>query len=101
MPRGGGRALIGETVEHVGFDKRVTLDGVLALAQAAVAPGPCSATRTSPMLCDANLERSRAGLRSHSPDGPPVLGEAPGLPGLVLTTGHFRYSILLAPIMAA
>ncbi len=92
VPRGGGRVLIGATVEHVGFDKRVTLDAIVGLGQAAMA--------ICPMLRAAGVERSWAGLRPHSPDGLPILGEAPGLPGLVLATGHFRNGILLTPITA-
>ncbi len=90
VPRPGGRVLVGATVEHVGFDKRVTLDAVTGLIQSALA--------ACPGLAAASLERSWAGLRPYSPDGLPILGEAPGTPGLVLATGHFRNGILLAPV---
>jgi glycine oxidase len=90
VPRQGGRVLVGATVEHVGFDTRVTLDAVRQLLDAALA--------LCPRLAGAALERAWAGLRPYSPDGLPLLGEWPGLPGLVLATGHFRNGILLAPI---
>jgi len=38
------------------------------------------------------------GLRPCTPDGLPVIGRAPGLPGLVIATGHAMKGVSLAPI---
>jgi D-amino-acid dehydrogenase len=39
-----------------------------------------------------------SGLRPCTPDGLPVIGRAPGLPGLVLATGHAMKGVSLAPV---
>jgi D-amino-acid dehydrogenase len=39
-----------------------------------------------------------SGLRPCTPDGMPVIGRAPGLPGLVLATGHAMKGVALAPV---
>lgn len=91
VPRVDGKLLIGSTVEDVGFDKDMTLEGVHKLSgrAAAIIPG-------SPRL---PLLGSWAGLRPATPDRLPFLGRA-GVDGLILATGHFRNGILLAPITA-
>ncbi len=91
VPRADGKLLIGSTVEDVGFDKDVTLEGVHALSGRAAAIIP-----ESPRL---PLLGSWAGLRPATPDRLPFLGRA-GMEGLVLAAGHFRNGILLAPITA-
>lgn len=42
-----------------------------------------------------------AGLRPSTPDGLPLVGELPGLPGLYLATGHGMLGVTLAPATAA
>ena len=39
-----------------------------------------------------------AGLRPCTPDGLPVIGRAPGLPNVVLATGHAMKGLSLAPV---
>jgi glycine oxidase len=89
VPRSDGRLLAGSTSEDVGFDKRVTREGVSAIRS--------MAEQIMPALSNERLPDSWAGFRPRSADGLPVLG--PGeVTGLFFATGHFRNGILLAPI---
>lgn len=90
IPRPSGEHIIGSTVEFVGFDKRVTVEGMTGILQ--------GITRLVPALHDAAMATNWACLRPAAPDGLPLLGGVPGRPGLVIATGHFRNGILLAPI---
>jgi len=90
IPRPSGEHIIGSTVEFVGYDKRVTVEGVTGILQ--------GITRLVPALHEAAMVTSWACLRPAAPDGLPLLGPVPGRPGLVVATGHFRNGILLAPI---
>jgi glycine oxidase len=91
VPRNDGRIVAGATVEHAGFDKRVTAGGVEKILSAAIdlAPG----------LANARIEETWAGLRPDSPDHLPILGPT-DIDGLLMATGHFRSGILLTPITA-
>jgi glycine oxidase len=91
VPRNDGRILAGATVEHAGFDKRVTAGGIEKILSAAIdlAPG----------LANARIEETWAGLRPDSPDHLPILGPT-DIDGLLMATGHFRSGILLTPITA-
>ena len=91
VPRNDGRILAGATVEHAGFDKRVTAGGIAKILSAAI--------ELAPDLANARIEETWAGLRPDSPDHLPILGPT-DLEGLVIATGHFRSGILLTPITA-
>jgi len=91
--RADGKVLVGTTDEpDAGFDQRNTLAAVRKLTQ--------FAERCAPMLKDATLVRTWAGLRPGTPDGKPYLGPVPGLDGLIAATGHFRSGLTLTPITA-
>jgi glycine oxidase len=90
IPRQSGEHIIGSTVEYVGFDKRVTVEGIAGLL--------VRATALVPALRDAEMVASWGCLRPASSDGLPILGAVPNRPGLILATGHFRNGILLGPI---
>lgn len=90
VPRRDGRLLAGSTTEHVGFDKRVTADGVHRIMSAA--------REISPRVGPLPMTDSWAGLRPRAADGLPVLGPCAEIEGLVYATGHYRNGILLAPI---
>jgi glycine oxidase len=91
VPRDDGRLLIGATVEAIGFDQRVTGDGMHELLHAALG--------AAPSLGGFAVTEQWAGLRPGTPDELPVLGPTP-LEGLFLATGHYRNGILLAPATA-
>ncbi len=91
VARSDGSVLAGSTMEMVGFDKSVTVEGL-----SKILPG---ALELIPELSSASLISTWAGLRPWTDDQLPFLGESPK-PGLILATGHFRNGILLAPITA-
>lgn len=88
-PRDDGRVLVGSTTEFVGFTPGVTARAVADLLVAAI--------RLVPALGEAAVSRSWSGLRPHTHDELPILGEGV-IKHLILATGHFRNGILLAPI---
>ncbi len=92
VPRRNGRLLAGSTVEHAGFDKRVTAEGRQAIQS--------QATEIAPGVCDLPLLEAWAGLRPRAPDDLPVLGMSAEMDGLFYATGHYRNGILLAPVTA-
>ena len=92
VPRRDGRALAGSTSEHVGFNKRVTDEGINAIQSMAF--------EIAPTLASARLLDSWAGFRPRALDDLPVLGPHAEIEGLFYATGHYRNGILLAPITA-
>jgi glycine oxidase len=93
VPRPSGELLIGATVEHVGFERAVTPEGLAHLVNGAIA--------VLPPLRGRPITRTWCGFRPGTPDDMPVLGPWPGLEGLYVATGHYRNGILLAPATAA
>ncbi|MBD9426800.1 FAD-dependent oxidoreductase [Pseudomonas sp. PDM15] len=89
IPRKDGHILVGSTLEHVGFDKTPTDEGLAGLK--------ASAQELLPALADAEVVGHWAGLRPGSPDGIPYIGELPQYPGLWLNCGHYRNGLVLAP----
>jgi glycine oxidase len=89
----GGEAIVGSTMEEVGFRPEVTVDGLAGIMAASLS--------LCPALIRAKVRRSWAGLRPMTPDGLPVIGAEPGLPGLWYATGHGRNGILLAGLTGA
>ena len=90
LPRATGEHLMGSTVEYVGFDKGVTLEGLTSIMEGLL--------HLVPSLGTAEMAASWGCLRPATPDGLPILGAVPSRPGLIIATGHFRNGILLAPI---
>jgi glycine oxidase len=84
----GDEAILGSTMEPVGFQPEVTSEGLARIFAATIA--------LCPGLIRAKLRRSWAGLRPVTPDGLPVIGGDPELPGLWYASGHGRNGILLA-----
>jgi glycine oxidase len=83
-----GEAILGSTMEYVGFRPEVTPSGLAQIF---------SATLTlCPGLVRAKVRRSWAGLRPVTPDGMPIIGPEPEVQGLWYATGHGRNGILLA-----
>jgi glycine oxidase len=92
VPRDNGLALVGATVEDVGFDERTTAAGVRDLLDAA-----CGLV---PELWRAAFVEARAGLRPATASGLPVIARSPANPNVIYATGHFRNGVLLAPLTA-
>jgi glycine/D-amino acid oxidase-like deaminating enzyme len=86
----GSEAIIGSTMEHVGFRSEVTSAGLARIFAATVV--------LCPSLIRSKVKRTWAGLRPMTPDGLPIIGGEPLLEGLWYATGHGRNGILLAGI---
>lgn len=85
-----GNLLIGSTKEFVGFDTRVTPNGIRSIVSRAVS--------ILPFLEHLNCIRTYAGLRPQTPDGLPIIGIPENVKGLYLVTGHGGDGIMLAAI---
>jgi D-amino-acid dehydrogenase len=85
----GGRIACGATHDDVGFDARVTVEGLREIIDRAlgVAPG----------LSDATVIEVRAGLRPVSTTGVPLLGPLAGRPGAFVATGHGASGLTFGP----
>ena len=92
VPRLSGECLFGATVEDGVADRDVTLDGLAWLMD--------ELFNTAPGLGRLRFLRAWAGLRPATEDGLPVMGPWPGLPGLLVATGHYRNGIALTPVTA-
>jgi glycine oxidase len=92
VPKRDGSWIIGATEERVGFDRRVTADGVGWLLD--------RARSIFPSMGEARFGSAWAGLRPVSRDGLPWIGGVSEWPGLFLATGHGRNGILLSSITA-
>lgn len=84
----GPHAILGSTMERVGFDA--------AVSQSARTEILAGARRLLPGL--ATPERQWSGLRPMTPDGMPIIGPDPDVDGIWYATGHGRNGILLAPL---
>ncbi|MCA9184865.1 MAG: glycine oxidase ThiO [Pirellulaceae bacterium] len=89
VPRLDGRIIVGSTMEEVGFDDRTTSEEIERLIT--------FARQHVPLLEQAEVEATWAGLRPGTGDGYPFLGRVPGTQNVFAATGHFRNGIQLAP----
>lgn len=90
VPKRDGSLVVGATEERVGFDRRVTAEGLASLLEAA--------PRWVPSLREAGFREGWAGLRPGSPDALPGIGPVPGIEGLLVAVGHHRNGVLLSPV---
>ena len=90
VPRADGRVVVGATSEAIGYEKRVTADGLHWLLSLAL--------EFVPGLAGAHVLEHWSGLRPQAQDGLPLLGAHPAVQGLVLASGHHRNGILLTPV---
>jgi glycine oxidase len=89
VPREDG-AVLGSTMEKVGFDARTTEAGLAQVRRATSA--------ILPALAQQPFQRTWAGLRPMTQDALPILGADPDVAGLVYSTGFGRNGILLGPL---
>lgn len=92
VPRRDGRILAGSTTEYAGFENTVTEDGIRSIKKTAV--------EIVPSLLNLAITEKWSGLRPCSYDGLPLIGRIPGCGNLIVSTGHYRNGILLAPFSA-
>ena len=86
----GSEAIVGSTMEYVGFRPEVSSAGLARIFT--------SVAELCPALDRVTVLRTWAGLRPVTPDGLPIIGPEPRLEGLWYATGHGRNGILLAGI---
>lgn len=86
----GGEVLVGATMEHAGFAATTTPEAMAEIRAAA--------DTLCPPIREAPVTRAWAGLRPVTPDGLPIVGPEPRLPGLWYATGHGRNGVLLAGV---
>jgi glycine oxidase len=86
----GAEAVLGSTMEHAGFDCRVTNEGLAQIFRSAV--------RLLPAVAGLPVHRTWAGLRPVTADGRPILGADSDVRGLFYATGHGRNGVLLAAL---
>jgi sarcosine oxidase subunit beta len=53
-----------------------------------------------PVLGDVKVVRQWAGPYDMSPDGNPIVGEAPGVPGFYVCCGFQGHGFMMAPVVA-
>lgn len=88
-PRSDGTTMVAATEEYVGFDRRVTGEGIAWLLDL---------TRTlCPGLLDGEVVEQWTGLRPGTERGEPMIGPVPGHDGLWVAAGHFRTGAKEAP----
>lgn len=92
-PRADGRVLVGATSEDVGYEKKVTPEGLAALAEM---------TRDLlPQLAAHKPLDAWSGLRPGSPDGLPAVGPDPrAAAGFLWASGHGGYGMMQCPATA-
>lgn len=90
VPKPDGQVILGATEEDGNYDRRPTLAGLGALAEAAL--------EFLPAAGELVVEGMWAGLRPAAPDRYPIVGRAPGIENLILATAHFRNGVLLGPL---
>jgi glycine/D-amino acid oxidase-like deaminating enzyme len=84
------RVVAGATREHgTGYDHRVTAAGMHEVIGEAL--------RLAPGLAAATVLEVRIGFRPASPDGKPILGQAPRIHNLYFATGHGPYGLQVGP----
>jgi len=92
VPWRNGTALVGATVEDVGFDESATVEGVRSLLTAAVS--------VAPVLDRARFLEVRVGLRPKTEDELPAIGRSSTMHHVFYATGLYRNGVLLAPLTA-
>ncbi|MCP4416859.1 MAG: FAD-binding oxidoreductase [Chloroflexi bacterium] len=85
-----GNLVIGSTREFSGYARQSSYRGMHKLVQ--------QVATLIPVVAKLHVLRFYAGLRPSTPDGLPILGRAPELPGFVIAAGHEGDGIALSPI---
>jgi sarcosine oxidase subunit beta len=87
-----GNFIVGSTRESAGYDCGSTFGGISELASQLL--------DLAPSLANTRLLRSYAGLRPITPDGYPIIGPVPGLPGFIQAAGFGGDGLAMSAITA-
>ena len=89
IPRADGGIVTGSTLEDVGFDPSNTAEAEAYIAE--------EAGDILPALRGATPETRWAGLRPKADRGVPFICRHPDISNLLVSMGHYRYGVILAP----
>jgi len=87
-----GNFVIGSTRDPQGLDKRSTYNGIRELVHQLL--------KLTPSLANVHLLRAYAGLRPLTPDGSPIIGRTPQLPGFIQAAGFGGDGLAMSAITA-
>ncbi|MEW5959162.1 MAG: FAD-dependent oxidoreductase [Chloroflexota bacterium] len=87
-----GNFIVGSTREQAGFDRRSTYAGIREVSWQLL--------ELTPALANVHLIRAYAGLRPITPDGLPIIGRAPELPGFIMAAGYGGDGLVLSAVTA-
>ena len=87
-----GNFVVGSTREQKGFDRRSSFTGINEQCNQLL--------QLTPSLSDLQIIRAYAGLRPISPDGLPIIGRTPQLPGMIMATGFGGDGLALSAVTA-
>jgi sarcosine oxidase subunit beta len=87
-----GNFIVGSTREPAGFDHSSTYAGISELAKQLLV--------LTPSLADIRMIRAYAGLRPITPDGYPIIGRTPELPGFIQVAGFGGDGLAMSAITA-
>lgn len=88
IPRKDGHILCGSTLEHVGFENKVTLEARLELKNIA--------QNLLPELAQVEPIKQWSALRPGTQQDAPYICNHPNINGLYLNSGHYRYGIVMS-----
>ncbi len=85
-----GNFIVGSTREQAGFDRQSSYAGISELSRQMV--------EVAPALANVHIIRAYAGLRPITPDGLPIIGRVPQLPGFIIAAGHGGDGLALSAV---
>ena len=91
MPRKNNEIILGSTMEDIGFEKRITEEGISGILE--------KAYEIIPQLKNLKIKEKWSGFRPFASDQLPIIGKT-SIENLIIATAHGRNGILLPPITA-
>ena len=91
VPRRNNEIILGSTMEDIGFEKKITDEGINSILQ--------KCNEIVPELKKLKIREKWCGFRPFASDNLPIIGKT-NIENLILATAHGRNGILLAPITA-
>ena len=91
VPRLDNSIILGSTMEEIGFEKRITDEGINSIIK--------NCSDVVPEFKNLEIKETWSGLRPFASDKLPIIGKTK-IKNLILATAHGRNGILLAPITA-